>query len=431
MKIVVIGGGLSGLQASIELADHGYDVIIVEKEPYLGGNALYLHKYFPSYPLDCSYCIQSCRDSTGIRKCFYRSGIHSIENIKIYTLSEIKDIKEENGRFKIEIIKRPRYVDENRCVNCKRCEDVCPVTIQDNYSKRKAIYINDQGIPPVYTIDIKSCKKCGKCLEVCQTNAIILDDNEKIFEEIVDRIIVATGFEEYKPYDIIEYKYGKSSFVITQFELAKILSQQKKGLIVNGRKINRVLMIQCVASRDVRRFKYCSKICCLYALKHAIMLKELDNEIDIYIAFMDIRSYGLYEFWYSKARELGVKFIRGRPGSIEEHEKHLKVYVENTLEQKLQEIDVDLVVLSSALVPNKSSLKIFKLLGIETDEYGFAYEDSKIVSISGTASQIRDVPETIKSSISSTLKFLDPIITEEIKKRREEAVMMMYKTFTC
>lgn len=419
MRVLIIGGGISGLHNLLELIESDCEAIIVEREAFLGGNALYLYKYFPSFPHDCTYCVESLHNLSGIRKCIYRSGICGMKNVKIYTLSEVEEIKEINGKFKVKIKKKPRFVDESKCINCKRCEDVCDVEVSDErYGKRKAIYINNNGIPHSYVIDIENCNKCGKCINVCETGAINLNDKEKEFYEEVDRIIVATGFEEYKPYDIVGYKYGKSPFVITQMELAYHLSRATEHLEINGKRIRKIFMIQCVGSRDEKRYKYCSKICCNYALKHSILLKELDESIDIYIAFMDIRSYGFYEFWYNKSRELGVKFIRGRPGEIVIENDKLKVFVENTLEQRVEEYDVDLVVLSSALIPNRYSKKILDMLGVKVDEYGFVKESGVYVKSSGCANRIMDVPESVISSIGTVYDIIGPEILKEIVVKR-------------
>ncbi len=432
MRVLIIGGGIAGLNCLIELINIGYDVVLVDDKEFLGGNALRLYKYFPSYPLDCSFCIQSCNELSGIRKCIYRSGIIGRDNVKIYTLSEIKEIKSVGERFLVKILKKPRYVDENKCINCKRCEKVCEVIVEDKLiGKRKAIYINNNGIPPSYVIDMKNCKRCGKCLEVCKTNAINLEDREREFEEEVDRIILAMGFEEYKPLDLKEYGYGKSPFIITQTELAEYISRMRNRLEINGKRISKILMVQCVCSRDSRYFKYCSKICCMYALKHAILLKEMDENIDIYIAFMDIRSYGFYEFWYSKARELGIKFIRGRPGEIQPLIDGVKVFLENTLEQKVEEMNFDLVVLSSALIPNKKSKRILEILGLEIDEYGFIKDKKHGIEIAGTIKKIGDIPETVLSALSATYYIIEPKDFKDIEERKKEYITVMSGMLSC
>ncbi len=403
--ILIIGGGIAGLQSAIEISNYGLEAAIIEKNPYLGGNANFLHKYFPSMPLDCSVCITSCIDMPGIRKCFYRSSVFSLENLKIYTNSEIKDIKRENGVFKVIIEKKPRYVDESKCVNCELCKEVCPIEVDDEVlGKRKAIYSYPQPVPPVYTIDIEACNKCGKCKEVCKTNAIDFDQKPETIELDAEAIIVATGFSEFKPYGIVEYGYGVYKNVITQLELAKMLKQ-------NNFKADRVLMIQCVGSRDKRFYGYCSKICCMFAIKHAIMLKEENPDIEVYIAYMDIRTPGFYEAWYRKARELGVKFIRARPGDIIENDGKLEVYFENTLEKRVEKLEVDYVVLSSALIPDENSRRIAEILGLETDEYGFILsKDGKTnvpnVFVAGIASSVKDVPETVLEAVASTVEVI-------------------------
>ncbi len=403
--ILIVGGGIAGLQAAVEVTNYGLEAAIVERSPYLGGNANFLHKYFPSMPLDCSVCITSCIDMPGIRKCFYRSSIFSLENLKIYTNSEIKEVKKDKGKFKVVVEKKPRYVDESRCVNCELCREVCPVEVEDDIlGKRKAIYAYPQPVPPVYTIDMNACNKCGKCKEVCRTGAIDFDQKTEEIELEASAIIVSTGFEEFKPYDIVEYGYGTYKNVVTQLELAQMIRQ-------GNFKADKILMIQCVGSRDKRFFGYCSRICCMFAIKHAIMLKEKFPETEIYISYMDIRTPGFYEYWYRRARELGVKFIRSRPGDIVENDGKLEVYFENTLEKRVEKLEVDYVVLSTALKPSENAKKLAKMLNLETDEYGFILsKDGRTnvpnVFVAGLASSVKDVPETVLEAVASTVEVI-------------------------
>jgi heterodisulfide reductase subunit A len=425
-SVLVIGGGVAGLQAAIDIADFGYEVNLIERAPMVGGNALKLGVAFPTD--DGAFCISSPDYLRGIRKCFYRAGLLQHPHIKVHTLSNVEEIEGSFGNFNAKISSQPRGVQERLCINCSKCADVCPVEVADemNYggNTRKAIYLpHPNAVPPVYVIDWKNCNKCGKCVEICPTKAVNLSDEKKESTVKAGAIIIATGFQEYEPSAIKPYKHGLYKDVITQLQLARILDSNgsSKGKLVkpsDGSTPKTIVMMQCVGSRDVNANSYCSKICCTIALKHAILIKEKHGpDTDIYICYMDIRTLGKnYEDYYTKARELGVKFIRGKPSEVIKDlgTGKLIVEVEDTFLNKPLELDADLIVLSAGMVPSSGNKELAETLGVEVGENGFIKEvypklrpiDTLIkgIYVCGGAQGPKDIPESITQSEATAFR---------------------------
>ncbi|MFB0523005.1 MAG: FAD-dependent oxidoreductase, partial [Candidatus Bathyarchaeia archaeon] len=329
---LVIGGGIAGMQAAVDLADLGFEVHLVEKEPFLGGLAARAGRFFPTD--DCAICIQSpASDVKTIthtsRKCVYRSGFSEIPNLSILTNSKIVSLEGVPGNYKVTIEKKPRYVDERKCVACDLCTTVCPIEVPDEYNaklnNRKAIYVNVPNVhPPVYVIDESVCKfhDCAKCVKVCPTSAIELDQKSEKITLNIGSIIVATGFQEFDSSIIKEYHYDDYPDVITNLELARMIDGfgPTNGMIIrpsNRRPAKKIVFVQCVGSRDRRYNRYCSGICCMISLKHAALIKSAYPDTDITICYIDIRTTGReHEDYYEQAREMGIKFVKGRPTEI-------------------------------------------------------------------------------------------------------------------
>lgn len=429
---LVIGGGIAGMQAAEDLAEMGFQVYLVEKEPFLGGLAARAGRFFPTD--DCAACIQSpTADLKTVthtsRKCVYRSGLSEIPNLNILTNSKIVKVEGFPGNYMVTVERKPRYVNEKKCVACDLCASVCPVEVPDEYNAklktRKAIYINKPLVyPPVYVIDEKVCKfyDCAKCVEVCPTKAIELGQKPEKVTLNVGSIIVATGFREYDPSVIKEYHYDEYPDVITNLELARMIDAfgPTNGLIVkpsDKKPAKRIVFIQCVGSRDRRWNPYCSSICCMISLKHAIMIKSAYPDADVTICYIDIRTAGRgYEEYYERARELGVKFVKGRPSEIvhDPSTNTLIVEVEDELLRKLLELEADLVVLATAMVPSEGSKELAEILGLELDEDGFFKEyNAKLrptetkrrgIFICGGATFPKDVPTASLHSHSAAVK---------------------------
>ncbi len=422
----------------MELADFNFHVYIVEKEPTLGGKAIMLGLAFPSD--DGALCNTSSLllfKSGGFRKCLYRSGLTLHPDLEVLTNSEIEKIDGDIGNFSVSVRCHPRYVLIDRCINCGKCAEVCPVESQSNsfqYKKRKAVYLPiEQSIPPAYVIDPDLCTRCMKCVEICPTKAIDLDQKEEIKNFNVDFIVIATGFDELKPSEYKEYNYGIYKNVITQLELGHMINEfgPTKGCVIrpsDGKSPRRIVMIQCVGSREEAGRLYCSKICCMYALKHALLLRE--RGIDVVIFYIDLRSPGRYEHYYEKARKAGVQFVRGKVSSVEEDPTtgELVVDFENTLTGEFMELKTDLVVLSSALIPSEGTKELEKILKVGQTEYGFISSQGPFddvltningVVVAGTASGPKDIPQTLVEANATSMELLSFINTQKTKKNRK------------
>jgi len=448
---LVIGGGIAGMQTSVDLADLGFEVNLVEKEPFLGGLAARAGRFFPTD--DCAICIQSpASDVKAIthtsRKCVYRSGFTEIPNLKIFANSKVVGVEGVPGNYKVTIEKKPRYVNELKCVRCDLCTTVCPVEVPDKYNAklktRKAIYMITPNVhPPVYVIDESVCKfhDCSKCVEVCPTNAIELDQKNKRITLNVGSIIVATGFQEFDSSVIKEYHYGDYPDVITNLELARMIDGfgPTGGEIIkpSDRKLaKKIVMVQCVGSRDRRWNAYCSGICCMISLKHASLIKTAYPDVDVTVCYIDIRTTGReHEYYYERAREMGVKFVKGRPSEISWNPEtgRLIVDVEDELLKRLLELDADLVVLAPAMVPAEGTKELAEILGLELDEDGFFKEynaklrptETKLrgMYLCGGATFPKDAPTTSLHAHSAAIKAAKFLTTGKIVKDQRTAVV--------
>lgn len=448
---LVVGGGIAGMQAATDLADLGFEVTLVEKEAFLGGLAAKAGRFFPTD--DCAICIQSpASDVKTIthtsRKCVYRSGLSEIPNLNILTNSKVTKVEGVPGNYRVTIEKKPRYVSESKCVACNLCTEVCPVEVPDEYNAklttRKAIYMRVPNVyPPVYVIDESICKfhGCAKCVKICPTQAIDLNQKSEQMTINVGSIIVATGFEEFNSSAIREYHYGYYPDIITNLELARMIDGfgPTGGLIVrpsDRKPAKKIVMIQCVGSRDRRYKAYCSGICCMISLKHAILIKEAHPDTDITICYIDIRTTGRkHEGYYERAREAGIKFVKGRPTEIllNPETNRLIVDVEDALLNRFLELEADLVVLAPAMVPAKGTKELAEILGIELDEDGFLKEynaklrptETKLkgIYICGGATFPKDAPTSSLHAHSAAIKAAKFMTTGKIVKDQRTAVV--------
>jgi heterodisulfide reductase subunit A len=446
---LVIGGGLAGMQTAIDLADLGLNVNLVEKTPFLGGLAAQAGRFFPTD--DCAICIQSPTSDLKTvthtsRKCVYRSGFTEIPTLKILTNSQVTSIKGVPGNYEVTIQKKPTYVNAQKCVQCNKCAEVCPVDVPDEYNAnlktRKAIYMNVPNVhPPAYAIDEAACKfnECAKCVEICPTNAIELDQNAEELTVNVGSIIVATGFKEFDSSLIKEYHYSDHPDVITNLELARMIDGfgPTKGVVLkpsDHKPAQRIVFIQCVGSRDRRYKPYCSSICCMVSLKHANLIKAAYPNIDVTVCYIDIRTTGRgHEDYYERARELGIKFVKGRPTEVSKDPEtgRLIVDVEDALLHRFLELDADLVVLSPAMVPVDGTEKLAEMLEIELDEDGFFKEynaklrptETKLrgIYICGGATYPKDAPTTSLQAHSAAMKAAKFLTTGKLTKVQRTA----------
>ncbi|MCD6538750.1 hydrogenase iron-sulfur subunit [Candidatus Bathyarchaeota archaeon] len=375
-KALVLGGGIAGISAALDLAEMGFKVYLVEKKESIGGHMAQLDKTFPT--LDCSICIEGPKMVDAARH----------PNIEIIAYADLLSVEGYIGNFKVRIRKNPRYVIEENCTGCGECRDVCPIEYPNewdmNLGVRKAISVPfDQAVPLVYTINRDYCIECYKCVEACgERQAIDFSQQPEEIELEVGAIIVATGYDIYLPEEGNIYGYGKYSNVITSLEFERLIlaAGPTGGHVIrasDGERPRVVAFIQCVGSRDINKYPYCSGFCCMYTLKHAIQLKEhYGDDIEVYIFYMDIRSnFKGYEEFYARAREMGVNFIRGRVSKITETpEKNLIIHAEDTLLGEPIELEAEMVVLATAAIPAKGADEVARLLNITRGSDGFFME---------------------------------------------------------
>jgi len=389
---LIIGGGIAGMQAAVDLTDLGFQVNLIEKQPFLGGLAARAGRFFPTD--DCAICIQSPSSDVKTithtsRKCVYRSGLSELPNLKILINSRVVAVEGVPGNYTVTIEKKPRYVDESKCIACDKCTTVCPVEVPDEYNAklktRKAIYMNVPNVhPPVYVIDESVCRfhDCAKCVKVCPTNAIDLDQKPEQVTLNVGSVVVATGFREFDSSAIKEYHYDNYPDVITNLELARMIDGfgPTGGAIIrpsDGKPAKKIVFIQCVGSRDRRYNPYCSGICCMISLKHASLIKSAVPDADVSICYIDIRTTGReHEYYYERAREMGIKFIKGRPTEIlkDPETGKLIVDVEDALLKRFLDLEADLVVLAPAMIPAEGTKELAEILGLELEADGFFKE---------------------------------------------------------
>ncbi len=396
-EILVIGGGIAGLTAAIEAAETGYDVIIVEKNPYLGGRVAQLNKYFPK--LCPPYC--------GLEIFFKR--IKSNPKVKFFTNAEVVRVEGEAGNFNVTVKIKPRYVNDN-CTACGECAKVCPIERPNDFNfgldKTKAIYLpNEIAMPFIYAIDDRYCDKCGKCVEACKYNAIDLNEAEKEMTLNVSAIVVATGWKPYDATKLDNLGYGKYRDVITNMELERLASINgpTKGVIKtsDGKPIESVAFVQCAGSRDENHLPYCSAICCLASMKEATYIREQYPDAKIYIFYIDIRAFGRYEDFYAKVREdENIEFIKGKVAKVEWEDGKLVVTAEDILNGTKKKVAVDLVVLATGMQPSSAD---YKIEGIEYDEYGFVKEKDGIIP-AGVALKPLEVAGSNETATAAALK---------------------------
>jgi len=429
--VLVIGGGISGMFAALDIANMGYKVYLVERNPSVGGNMAKLDKTFPTN--DCSACI--------LTPIMVQAGTHP--NIELMTYSEVEAVEGSFGNFTVKVRKKQTYVDWKRCTGCGACVDACPAKVpnefNDGMNKRKAIYIQfPQAVPKKAVLDIDRCINCAKrtigtkprihsktgepvlapCEKVCPTKAcdrsIAFDPAGETVAVKVGTIIVAAGFQVMDKTPFKEYS-PESPNVITAMQFERILSATgpTEGELKrpsDGEKPKTVAFISCVGSRDPQYHTYCSKVCCMYMLKQARLIKEKYPKVNVYIFFIDVRTGGKeFEEYYTYCRELGIKMIRGRVGGIDRLEgEQLRVRAFDVDFGGPVELEADLVVLATAIEPPKGINELARRLGITLGSEGFLKElhtklypvetSMKGIYIAGCAQGPKDIPESISQA---------------------------------
>jgi len=425
-NVLVVGGGIGGITAALELASCGINVTMLEEGPSIGGRMIQLDKTFPT--LDCSTCVLSPR----------MVEVALQPRIEVMTVSKMVNVTRQGKGFLVRILKEPRFVDPNKCTACGECSLACVMKdrISDEFNmrlgKRAAIYIAfPQAIPQKYLVDRERCLflsrgKCKKaCVEACEANAINFEDAEEVLELFFDGIVLAPGFDVYDPTEKKEFGYGTLSGVITGLEFERICSvtgPTRGDIILNGKVPKRFYFIQCVGSRDRQiGARFCSRVCCMYTAKHASIVKDRIKDARIYVSYIDVRAYGKgYDEFYKATQENGALYIRGIPGEVVKGEDGLLVRVEDMLSGELREIEVDVVVLATGVRPRKGTPELCEMMSLDTDDYGFikvnAIEPSKTnvegVFVCGMASGPKDVPDTVASGGEAASRCMEYMAAE-------------------
>ncbi len=378
---LVIGGGIAGIQAALDLADMGIHVDMVEKKPNIGGRMAQLDKTFPTN--DCSICILAPK----LSECYRHP------NITLYSYSEVQKVEGESGNFSVEILQRARYVKEDECINCGVCAEKCPMRVIDEFDrqlrKRRAIYMYYlQGVPAIMTIDKDNClwftkNACRICEKVCEREAIDFEQQDQHIKlNNVGSIIVATGYNLIEDIDnevLRNYGYQKYRNVVTALEFERLLSASgpQEGHIKrlsDGEKPKKIAYLQCIGSRNDRSRKYCSSICCMYTTKEAMIAYEHNNELESYVFYIDMRAggKGFQSFIQRGENDYNIKYIKSKIAQITIDKKENPIIVYEDLDNgEIIELKVDLAVLATCIIPPEGIDKMSEVLGIELNEYRF------------------------------------------------------------
>lgn len=422
-QALVIGGGIAGIQAALDIANAGFDVYLVEKGPSIGGHMAQLSETFPT--LDCSSCILTPK----MVEVAHHKKIH------LLTYAEVKNIEGTVGNFDVTIVKKPRYVWEDKCTGCNDCVDVCPVIVPNEFDQglgaRKAVYIPfPQAVPLIYTIDLEHCLNteklivCENCFKACGPRAIDFLMEEEEIKIKVGAIIVATGYDVIPLEALPEYGGGRYPDVITSLDLERLLSPSgPTGGVIrrpsDGKIPKSIVFIQCAGSRDPEhRRPYCSKICCMYTAKHALLYKHAVPDGKVYIFYIDIRAAGkkYEEFVQRIVEEERVLYLRGKVSKVFGRNEKLAVWGVDTLTGRALEIEADLVVLAPAIMPAKGWKELSKTLKLPADEFGFFTEmhpklrpvESPAIGVylAGAAQSPKDISETVAQASAAASKVL-------------------------
>ncbi|OGP91411.1 MAG: disulfide reductase [Deltaproteobacteria bacterium RBG_16_48_10] len=409
-SVLVVGAGIAGIQAALTIANAGMKVILVERDPYIGGHMAQLDKTFPT--LDCASCIFTPKTVEIARN----------RNIELLTSSEVVGVKGYVGNFQVSIQRKPTYINNNRCTGCGECVEACvlkkgvPSEFEERTTTRKAIYIPfPQAVPLKAIVDQESCLflsrgKCKKsCIEACKAEAIDFDQKGEVIEREVGSIILATGYDLFDPHQLSQYGYGVYENVTTnlQFERLSSPSGPTKGeiLLKDGTAPKGIAFLHCIGSRDENAKLYCSRICCMASMKQAHLAKEKTGA-EIYEFYVDINAFGKgYQEFYKRVREEGIYFIRGKGSEIYRKDGRLIVEAEDTLLGTPIEIAVDMIVLGTGLTARQGAEKVAQVFGISQSADGFfmeAHPKLRPVStnvdgifIAGCCQGPKDIPDTV------------------------------------
>lgn len=425
-RALVIGGGIAGIQTALDIADAGFEVDIVETKPTIGGKMAQLDKTFPT--LDCAACILTPK--------MVDAGQN--ERIRIFSYSEVCEVHGFVGKFSVKIKKRARYVDETKCTGCGLCTEKCPQKgIPNEFNlgmdTRRAIYIPfAQAVPKVATIDPMHCNmlkngKCGVCAKLCSVGAIDYKQQDEFIEERYGAIVAATGFNPIPMDKFDEFAYSQSKDVVTSLELERLMNAAGPtgGTLLrpsDGKHPHTIVFVQCVGSRcsaDAGKGKeYCSKICCMYTAKHAMLIREKYPDTEVFVFYIDVRTPGkLFDEFYRRAvEEYGVHYIKGMVGKVSPEGDKLMVQAADLIENKQLHIAADMVVLAAAIEPDKSARPLATMLTASMDTNDFFTEahpklrpvesPTAGIFLSGACQGPKDIPETVAQAGAAASKVI-------------------------
>jgi heterodisulfide reductase subunit A2 len=435
---LIIGGGVAGIQAALEIAEADHKVYLLEKDASIGGHMAQFDKTFPT--LDCAACILTPKmTSAGQNK-----------NIELMAYSELIELSGYIGNFKAKIRKKARYIDTVKCTGCGRCSELCPTSVPNEFDcglgKRKAIYIpSPYAVPNKAIIDAQNCRHikglaegkdvcrlCEKGIEKkgqpgCEAGAIDFSQKDEITEIEIGNIIVATGFQQFNPTTIYQLGYGRLDNVITGLEFERLTNASGptsgKVTLKDGSEPKNIAILHCIGSRDTNYHKYCSRVCCMYSLKFAHLLREKLPEAAVYQLYIDMRCAGSgYEEFYERLQEEGVNFIRGKGGEVTdiaekpEEKGKLMVMVEDTLVRRKRRLAVDMVILSCALEPRADTEQLARILTLSRKADGFLLEKhpkldpvattTDGIYIAGCCQSPKDIPDTVAQASAAAARVL-------------------------
>ena len=433
-RALVIGGGIAGIQTALDIADAGFPVDIVETKPTIGGKMAQLDKTFPT--LDCAACILTPK----------MVDVAQNEKIRIFSYSEVTDVSGFVGNFDVKIKRKARFVKEDVCTGCGACTEKCPQKKVPNefnlgMDNRRAIYIPfAQAVPKVATIDPNYCMmlkngKCGLCAKVCTAGAIDYNAKDEIIEERYGAIVAATGFNPISMDKFDEFAYSQSKEVITSLELERLMNAAGPtgGTLLrpsDNEHPHTIVFVQCVGSRceacAQKGKEYCSKICCMYTAKHAMLIRDKYPDTDVYVFYIDVRTPGknFDEFYRRAVEEYGVHYIKGMVGKVSPEGKVLKVQASDLIDGKQLHIDADLVVLAAAIEPDKSARPLATMLTASMDTNDFFTEahpklrpvesPTAGVFLSGACQGPKDIPETVSQAGAAASKVIGLLCKDKL-----------------
>lgn len=443
---MVIGAGVAGIEAALRIADAGYKVYLVERTATIGGHMAMFDKTFPT--LDCAACILTPK--------MVAVGQH--KNIEILTCSEVKGVSGSPGDYKVRVLRKARRVDVDACTACHACMEVCPVRVPSEFdngiTERKAIYMPfPQAVPNAYVVDAENClwlktegQKCGACLKKCGKDAIDLTESQHMVEIDVGNVIVATGFDPFDATRIERYGYGRLPNVLTALEFERLTNASGptggrivKRTVAYDKRAKRdkwvfdteieppasVAIIHCVGSRDRNYNRYCSRVCCMYSLKFAHLVKEKLPGATCYQFYIDMRAFGKgYEEFFERIKDEGVFVVRGRSASVLERDGQMMIKGEDVLHDRILEFPVDMVLLAVGLEPSAGTRELAEVLGIQPGPDGFFTElnynsdptgtNRGGIQVAGVCQAPKDIPDTVAQASAVASRVLGNLISGSI-----------------